>query len=40
MSAEGRTLDEMCRAVVEKANSRGGPDNATAVVVEVTEDAA
>jgi protein phosphatase len=30
----GRSLDEVCRAVVEQANSRGGPDNATAVVVE------
>jgi len=29
-----RTLDEMCHAVIDEANARGGPDNATAVVVE------
>lgn len=30
----GRTLDEACRAAIEAANARGGPDNATTVVVE------
>jgi protein phosphatase len=27
-------LDELCRAAIDRVNSRGGPDNATAVVVE------
>ena len=30
----GRSLDAICQAVVDEANARGGPDNATAVVVE------
>lgn len=30
----GCSLDEACRAAIETANARGGPDNATAVVVE------
>lgn len=38
VSSGKHTLEEMCQAVVEKANSRGGPDNATVVVVEVTDD--
>ena len=29
-----RSLDEICRAAIEQANARGGPDNATAVVIE------
>lgn len=34
VGAAGRTLEETCRAAIEAANARGGPDNATAVVVE------
>lgn len=30
----GSTLDEICRAAIDEANTRGGPDNATAVVIE------
>jgi protein phosphatase len=30
----GRTPDEACRAAIQAANARGGPDNATTVVVE------
>jgi serine/threonine protein phosphatase PrpC len=33
-TGDGQSLDEMCRAVIDEANARGGPDNATAVVVE------
>ena len=29
-----RPLDELCRAAIDQANSRGGPDNCTAVVIE------
>jgi PPM family protein phosphatase len=29
-----RSLEELCRAAVESANSRGGPDNSTAVLIE------
>ena len=35
VSAHGQSLDEICRAILDKANSRGGPDNATTVVVEL-----
>lgn len=35
VSAPGQSLDEICRAVLDETNSRGGPDNATAVVVEL-----
>jgi protein phosphatase len=35
-SAGDGSLEEACKAVVAKVNSHGGPDNATAVVVEVT----
>ncbi len=34
VSADGQPLDEVCRAVIDEANARGGPDNATAIVVE------
>lgn len=37
VSASGRSLDEVCRTVIDEANTRGGPDNATAVVVEMVE---
>ena len=37
MSASGRPLDELCQAVIQEANARGGPDNATAVVIEVAD---
>ena len=30
----GRTPDEACRAAIQAANARGGPDNVTTVVVE------
>ena len=30
----GRSLDEVCQAVIAEANARGGPDNATTVLVE------
>jgi protein phosphatase len=36
-SARGQFLDEVCRALIDEANTRGGPDNATAVVVEIVE---
>ena len=29
-----KPLDEVCRVAIERVNSRGGPDNCTAVVVE------
>ncbi|HEY5616823.1 MAG TPA: protein phosphatase 2C domain-containing protein [Vicinamibacterales bacterium] len=29
-----RPLDELCRAVIDRVNSRGGPDNSTAVMIE------
>ena len=34
LGAKGPALDDICRSAIERANSRGGPDNATAVVVE------
>ena len=34
LGATGAPLDEICRNAIEQANRRGGPDNATAVVVE------
>ena len=40
VSATGRSLDEVCRAMIAEANARGGPDNATAVVIEASDDAA
>ena len=38
VSAREQPLDEICRAVIAEANARGGPDNATAVLVEAVED--
>ena len=35
LSAHGQSLDEICRAILDETNSRGGPDNATTVVVEL-----
>lgn len=35
-AAESRPLQAICAGLVEAANARGGPDNATAVIVEVT----
>ena len=40
VSADGRRLDEVCRAVIDEANARGGPDNATAIVVETVQSEA
>jgi len=34
VSANGPPLDDVCRAVIDQANARGGPDNATTVVIE------
>jgi protein phosphatase len=34
VGTSGRTPDEACRAAIQAANARGGPDNATTVVVE------
>lgn len=34
VGARDRTPDEACRAAIASANARGGPDNATTVVVE------
>jgi protein phosphatase len=36
MGAQTSDLEQACRAAIEAANARGGPDNATAVVVEVS----
>ena len=36
LSNSGSDLDEICRALIEEANARGGPDNITAIVVDVT----
>ena len=37
VSSDGASLDKVCRAVIDEANARGGPDNATAIVVEAVE---
>ena len=37
VSANGPPLEELCRSVIDEANTRGGPDNATTVVVEIVE---
>jgi PPM family protein phosphatase len=34
VSAPESSLDAICRAILETTNARGGPDNATAVIVE------
>jgi len=34
VSAELPSLDDTCRAIIAEVNARGGPDNATVVVVE------
>jgi len=34
MGSSGRALDDACRDTIDAANARGGPDNATTVVVE------
>ena len=34
VTPNGRSLDEVCKAVIDEANARGGPDNATTVLVE------
>ena len=38
MTAEGQSLDAMCRAAIAEVNARGGPDNATAVIIEAVPD--
>jgi protein phosphatase len=40
LAGDGADLDEICKALIDEANERGGPDNITAVVVEVEEGAA
>ena len=35
VSASRQSLDEICRAILDETNSRGGPDNATTIVVEL-----
>lgn len=35
LASDGADLDAICGAMVDEANARGGPDNVTAVVVEV-----
>jgi PPM family protein phosphatase len=37
VSSSGTALSEVCRAVIDEANARGGPDNATTVVIETVE---
>jgi protein phosphatase len=34
VSANGASLDEVCKTIIAEANARGGPDNATTVLVE------
>lgn len=34
VSANGGSLDDVCKKIIAEANARGGPDNATTVVVE------
>jgi protein phosphatase len=36
MSADGPSLDAVCRVAIAEVNARGGPDNATIVVIEPT----
>lgn len=38
VSADGPSLDDLCRAAIAEANKRSGPDNATAVVVAIDDD--
>lgn len=38
VSANGQPLDQVCRAIIDAANARGGPDNATAIVVETGDE--
>lgn len=37
VAASAGPLDAVCRAVIDEANARGGPDNATAVLIEAQE---
>jgi serine/threonine protein phosphatase PrpC len=37
VTPNGRSLDEVCRAVIAECNAKGGPDNATTVLVEAIE---
>lgn len=37
VASERQSLDEICRAVIDEVNARGGPDNATAVLIEATD---
>ncbi len=36
LANSGSDLDEICRSLVDEANARGGPDNITAIVVDIT----
>jgi protein phosphatase len=35
VSSDGGSLEDLCRSTIAEANARGGPDNATTVLVEV-----
>ena len=37
IAANSPPLDDICRAMIDQANARGGPDNATTVVIEAVE---
>ena len=37
MSADEPSLDDVCRVAIAAVNARGGPDNATVVVIESTQ---
>lgn len=40
VAAVGQSLDEICRGVIDDVNARGGPDNATVVLIEATSQGA
>ena len=35
VSGTGQSLDEACRTIIDEVNTRGGPDNATTIVIEM-----
>jgi serine/threonine protein phosphatase PrpC len=37
VASNGTPLDVVCRAFIDEANARGGPDNATTVVIETAD---
>jgi len=36
-ASDGADLDEICRKLIDTANERGGPDNVTAIVIDVQD---